>query len=265
MEETQYTQVTAVGPSATHVTVNTNREEDTKTVTKSTFASTYYEESNSKPAGRLKSDFSRFKTRKWILRMATWNVKTLYQPGKLDNLLQEMKNMNVDIMEISEVRWNDAGQFVKDNFIMVYSGNDSHTNGVGGIMKKEIYKSMIGWWPINDRIMMIKISAQPFNINIIQLYAPNSTHKDEEIEELYDKIQRVLQNVKSDEIIIIMGDLSAKIGEGIQGDVVGPFGLGEINERGSQTDTVLHPKLFRHNEHLLRTSKRTILYLEKSQ
>ena len=121
--------------------------------------------------------------------MATWNVRTLYQPGKLDNFLQKMKNMNVDIMGISEVRWNDAGQFGKDNFIMVYSGKDSHTNGVGIIMKKEIYKSMIGWWPINDRMMMIKISAQPFNINIIQLYAPTSTHKDEEIEEFYDKIQ----------------------------------------------------------------------------
>ena len=234
MKETQCAQVTAVGPSATHVTVNTNREEDTKTVIKSAIALAYYEDFNSKPRGRLKSDTSRLKTRKRILRIATWNVRTLYQPRKFDNLLQEIKNMNIDILGISKVRWNDAGQFGKDNFITIYSGNDSHTNGVGIIMKKEIYKSMIGWWPINDRMMMIKISAQPFNMNIIQLYAPTSTHEGEEIDEFYDKIQHALQNVKSDEITIVMGDLKAKIGEGSHGDVVGRFGLGERNERGDR-------------------------------
>ena len=63
-------------------------------------------------------------------------MRTLYQPGKFDNLLQEIKNMNIDILGISEVRWSDAGQFGKDNFITIYSGNDSHTNGVDIIMKK---------------------------------------------------------------------------------------------------------------------------------
>ena len=236
MKETQCVQVTAVGSSATHVTENTNRKEDTKTVIKSAIALAYYEDFNSKPRGRLKSDTSRLKTRKRILRIATWNVRTLYQPGKFDKLLQEIKNMNmnIDILGISEVRWNDAGQFGKDNFITIYSGNDSHTNGVGITVKKEIYKLMIGWWPINDRMMMIKISAQPLNMNLIQLYAPISTHEDEEIDEFYDKIQHALQNVKSDEITIVMRELNAKTGEGSHGNVVGPFGLGERNERGDR-------------------------------
>ena len=107
----------------------------------------------------------------------------------------------------------------------------THANGVGIIMKKEIYKSIIGRWPINDRTMMIKVSAQSFNINIIQLHAPTSTYNDEEVEESGAKIQHVLQNVKSDEIIIVMGHLNAKIDEESQGDVVDCFGLGESNER----------------------------------
>ena len=81
---------------------------------------------------------------------------------------------------------------------------------------------------------MIKISAQPFNMNIIQLYAPTSTHEDEGIDEFYDKVQHALQNVKSNEITIVMGDLNAKIGEGSHRDVVGRFGLGERNERGNR-------------------------------
>ena len=56
------------------------------------------------------------------------------------------------------------------------------------------------------------------------------------------KYNIVIQNVKSDEIIIVMGDLNAKIGERRQGDVADRFGLGERNERGRQTDTVSAPK-----------------------
>ena len=93
---------------------------------------------------------------------------------------------------------------------------------------------MIRWWPINDRMIIITISPQPFNMNIIQLYTPTSTHEDEEIDEFYDNIPHELQNVKSDEITIVMGDLNAKIGEGSRGDVVGRFGLGEGNERGNR-------------------------------
>lgn len=105
--------VTAAGPSATHVTVNTHREEDIKTVTKSVIALVPHEDYNSKPIGRSKSDINLLKTRNRILKIATLNVRTLYQPWKFDNLLQEIKNMNIDIMEISEVRWRDAGQFEK--------------------------------------------------------------------------------------------------------------------------------------------------------
>ena len=74
LKETQCAQVTAVGPSETYVTVNINREEDTKTVIKSAIALAYYEDFNSKPRGRLKSDTSRLKTRKRILRIAKFGM-----------------------------------------------------------------------------------------------------------------------------------------------------------------------------------------------
>ena len=50
------------------------------------------------------------KTHGMLLNIGTWNVRTLYQPGKLDNLIQELNHMKIDIMGIAETRWTDTGK-----------------------------------------------------------------------------------------------------------------------------------------------------------
>ena len=55
---------------------------------------------------------------------------------------------------------------------MVYSVGREHRSGVGSIMNNNIAKALMGYLPISDRIVMIKLQGKPFNINLIQLYAP---------------------------------------------------------------------------------------------
>ena len=133
------------------------------------------------------------------------------------------------------MRWLDTGQLSKNGYTVVYSGNcEKHTNGVGIIMTSEIAKSMMGFWPISDRAMLMKLDTKPFKITVIQVYAPTQDHSEEEVEEFYEQINNALKYVKSDEMLIIMGDWNAKVGrENIQG-VTGGFGLGEMNERGKR-------------------------------
>ena len=101
-------------------------------------------------------------------------------------------------------------------------------------MTSEIAKSMMGFWPISDRAMLMKLDAKPFKIAVIQVYAPTQDHSEEEVEEFYEQINNALKYVKSDEMLMIMGDWNAKVGrEKIQG-VTGGFGLGEMNERGKR-------------------------------
>ena len=67
---------------------------------------------------------------------------------------------------------------MKDDYIMIYSGGEYHKNGVGIILRNEVAKPMIGYWPISDRVVMVKLQAKPFNINMIQVYAPTQDYDD---------------------------------------------------------------------------------------
>ena len=73
-------------------------------------------------------------------------------------------------------------------------------------------KSLIGSWPMSDRVLMVKLLAKPFNINMIQVYAPTQDYDDETIEEFYEQIKSAVTYTKSSDIICIMGVLSAKVG-----------------------------------------------------
>lgn len=66
-----------------------------------------------------------------ITRIATWNVRSLYATGKLANLEAEMQRLQINILEVSEVRWPGTGK--NKNRTLYYSGNDepSHYNVVG--------------------------------------------------------------------------------------------------------------------------------------
>ena len=162
--------------------------------------------------GRQVSDNSVLKTRCMLLKIAIWNVRTLFQAGKFDNVCQEMDRMRLDVLGISETRWTDNGKIVDNEKVMVYAGGEEDRYGVGIIMKKSIANCMLGYWPVSERIIMLKLQAKPFNINIVQVYAPTQDHPDDTVEISYDEIRSVLKYAKSGEVTIIMGDMNAKVG-----------------------------------------------------
>ncbi|NSM56165.1 hypothetical protein HET73_00315 [Wolbachia endosymbiont of Atemnus politus] len=217
---------------------------------------------SSKPSGRSLSDKFSFNTRGQVLKVATWNVRTLFQPGKLDNLVEELHSMDIDIAGISEVRWTECGKITRKGYEFFYSGGDRHERGVGIAMKKKVAQCLLGWWPIDDRMILAKIAAKPFNLAILQVYAPTSDHDDDEIELFYEKIQSALKHLKSQDFLIILGDFNAKIGNKPYQNLIGKYGLGERNERGSrliqfcsENELVVANTLFKHHPRKLYTWK----------
>ncbi|XP_073824763.1 FERM domain containing isoform X3 [Musca autumnalis] len=175
------------------------------------------------------------KTKK-TLNIGTWNIRSLYEAGKLNNTIAEMDRLNVDILGVCETWWPNTGDFVSQNAKIYFSGNSkrNHRNGVGIIVKEHIAKSVIGFIPKSDRTMIIKISAKPVNINIIQVYAPTADKSNDEIEAFYIEVEELIKITKPHEITIIQGDFNAKVGSDIVAGVKGIYGLGDRNERGDR-------------------------------
>ena len=174
------------------------------------------------------------KTRGRILKIATWNVRILYQAGKFDNILQEMMDrLILDILELSETRWTDDGKTTRDKHSMLYSGGGDHQSGVGVIMKNSIAKSLLGYWPISDRVMLVKLQGKPFNINLIQVYALTKEYSEDINEAFYEQVETAFK-FKNKEYTIVMGDFNAKVGNKKHKDIIGNYGLGKRNESGER-------------------------------
>ena len=171
-------------------------------------------------------------SKKNAIKIGTWNVRTLFMVGQLNNLKQEMETLDIDILGVCETRWTGNGCFTSDNVVMLYSGGETHSNSVGVIMKKHIAKSIIGCWSISDRVMVVKLKGTPADVNIIQAYAPTSASTEDALENFYHDLEKAMSVCKSSEMKIVMGDFNAKIGEERYNTTVGPYGLGTRNDRG---------------------------------
>ena len=69
---------------------------------------------------------------------------------------------------------------------------------------------------------------------IVQAYLPTTDYEDEEVEKVYDQLEEILGKQKGTDNVIVMGDFNAVVGESKEDRVVGKFGLGKRNDRGTR-------------------------------
>ena len=95
--------------------------------------------------------------------------------GKLEVVKQEMARVNIDILGISELIWTGMGEFNSDDHYIYYCGQESlRRNGVAVMVNKRVQKAVLGCSLKNDRIISVCFQGKPFNIMVIQAYAPTS-------------------------------------------------------------------------------------------
>ena len=151
-------------------------------------------------------------------KFGTWNARTLFQCGKLDQIIHEMDNYSLEILGISEMRWTGKGKMSKGNKTILYSGYDNlHTHGVGIILSKDAGKALIGWTPVNHRIITARLCSRHGKTTIIQAYAPTENSDDDEKDEFYGTLQDLIDSIPNHDIKILMGDFNAQIGQERQG------------------------------------------------
>ena len=86
----------------------------------------------------------------------------------------------------------------------------------------------------NDRMISVRFQGKPFNMMIIQAYAPTSNAEEAEVERFYEDLQDLLELTPKKDVLFIIGDWNAKVGSQETPGVTGKFGLGVWTEAGQR-------------------------------
>ena len=104
--------------------------------------------------------------------------------GKLEVVKQEMARVNVNILGISELKWTRMTGFNSDDHYIYYCGQESfRRNGVAIVVNKRVRNAVLGCNLKNNRMISARFQGKPFNITVIQIYAPTSNAEEAEVEQ----------------------------------------------------------------------------------
>ena len=155
--------------------------------------------------------------------------------GKLEVVKQEMVRVNIDILGINELEWVGMGKFNSDDCYIYYCGQESlGRNGVVIMVNKRVRNAVLGCNLKNDRMISVRLQGKPFNITVIQVYAPTSNTEETKVEWFYEDLQDLLGLTSKKDVLFIIGDWNAKVGSQETPGVIGKFGLGMWNEAGQR-------------------------------
>ena len=110
--------------------------------------------------------------------------------GKLEVVKQEMSREKVDILGSSELKWTGMGEFHLDDHYIYYCGQESlRRDGVPIMVNKRVRNAVLGCNLKNDRMISVRFQGKPFNIMVIQAYAPTSNAEEAEVQWFYEDLQ----------------------------------------------------------------------------
>ena len=120
---------------------------------------------------------------------------------------QEMARVNVDILGISELKWTEMDEFNSDDHYIYYCGQVSlRRNGVAIMVNKRVQNAVLGCNLKNDSMISVSFQGKPFNITLIQVYAPTSNAEEAEVEWFYKDLQDLLELTPKRDVFFIIGD-----------------------------------------------------------
>ena len=83
-------------------------------------------------------------------------------------------------------------------------------------------------------MISVRLQGKPFNVTVIQVYAPISNAEETEVKRFYEDLQDLLEVTSQNNVLFIIGDWNAKVGSQETPGVTGKFGLGMWNEAGQR-------------------------------
>ena len=127
------------------------------------------------------------------------------------------------------------GEFNSDDHYIYYCGQEAlRRNGVAIMVNKKVQNAVLGCNLKNDRMISVHLQGKPFNIMVIQVYAPTSNAEEAEVERFCKDLQDLLELTPQKDVLFIIGDWNAKVRSQETPGVTGKFGLGMWNEAGQR-------------------------------
>ena len=99
------------------------------------------------------------------------------------------------------------GKFNSDDRHNYYGGQESlRRNGVALIVNKRVQNAVLGCNLKNDRMISVRFQGKPFNIPVIQVYAPTSNAEEAKVERFYEDLQDLLELIPKKDVLFIKGN-----------------------------------------------------------
>ena len=182
-----------------------------------------------------------------------WNVRSCIKQSKREIIIKQLKKYKIQIAALSETCMCDSGVKLVSDYTMIYSGApyDKKTRKAHGVaicvnpIATKVWKdSGSEWVPINERIIKIRLYCAPIHITVIAVYSPiNPKTKlmSDESDKFYNDLQDTLKDISPKDMIIIIGDLNARVGndqqirhQHVKRSCIGPFTVDIENENGTR-------------------------------
>ena len=149
------------------------------------------------------------------LHLATYNARSLKEDAYLAELVSELGHINWHILGLSEVRRKEEDTITLESGHLLYyrEGDKTSQGGVGILVNKVLSSNVMEVSSVSTRVayLILKLTRR-YSLKVIQVYAPTSTHLDDEVEAVYDDITRALHNTTKTHFTVVMGDFNAKVG-----------------------------------------------------
>ena len=121
-----------------------------------------------------------------------------------------MARVNIDILGIRKLKWTGMGEFNSDDHYIYYCGQESlKINEIAIMVNKRVLNAVLGCNLKNDRMISVPFQGKPFNITVIQVYAPTSNTEEAEVERFYEDLQDLLELIPKKDVLFIIGDWNA--------------------------------------------------------
>ena len=158
------------------------------------------------------------------------------------------------------------GEFNSDDHYIYYCGQESlRRNGVAIMVNKRVQNAVLGCNLKNDKMISDHFQGKPFNITVIEIYAPTRNAEEAKVEQFYEDLQHLLELTPKKDVLFIIGNWNPKGGSQEIPEVIGKFGLGVQNKAGQrltefcqENTLVIANTLFQQHKRRLYTSNDAI-------